>query len=328
MKFSFPFFGKKSQPLDQKIAEVSPKEMPLPEVEKPSINWNSVKVDPMPGLEILPEQAEDPVNSLSADRIQNPPFSAITAKDPQSAPHPAGEAITAPVNDLKESPQEELLDEMLPLNKVAVSEEALVEPLEIHDLVIESATVVPGKVIESNSAPIPVSVPELVIETVEDLTPEVLVESIPAPDPLSTHAPVTELVIEAVEDFVAEPVMEIVPESSPVEIESSLDPMSTPVADLPLAAPQPTSAPASPPLRLMMTREDVIAAYKIFLNRFPESFEVIQSRLNSSVEANLIDFALADEFIRRADLPGIVFPIAKKIIEANEPVQSTNLTPN
>jgi len=75
-----------------------------------------------------------------------------------------------------------------------------------------------------------------------------------------------------------------------------------------------------------LTREDVIAAYKIFLNRLPESFEVIQSRLNSSVEANLIDFALADEFIKRADLAAIVFPIAKKIIEASEQERSTKPT--
>jgi len=70
----------------------------------------------------------------------------------------------------------------------------------------------------------------------------------------------------------------------------------------------------------------VIAAYEIFLNRLPESFEVIQSRLNSSVEANLIDFALADEFIKRADLAAIVFPIAKKIIEASEQERSTKPT--
>jgi hypothetical protein len=70
----------------------------------------------------------------------------------------------------------------------------------------------------------------------------------------------------------------------------------------------------------------VIAAYKIFLNRLPESFIVIKARLDSPIEANLIDFALSDEFIRRADLPAIIFPLAKKIIEASETAQSTNQT--
>jgi hypothetical protein len=78
---------------------------------------------------------------------------------------------------------------------------------------------------------------------------------------------------------------------------------------------------------MLMTRQDVIAAYKLFLNRLPESFEVMQTRVNSSAEANLIDFSLSDEFIKRSDLPAIIFPIAKKVVEAQAKEQSPSQTP-
>lgn len=78
----------------------------------------------------------------------------------------------------------------------------------------------------------------------------------------------------------------------------------------------PVAAASNIPMR--MTQEDVIAAYKIFLNRLPESSDVIRSRVNSSLEANLIDFALSAEFVRRADLSSIVFPLAKAILEKRQ----------
>ena len=128
---------------------------------------------------------------------------------------------------------------------------------------------------------------------------------------------------------IPEVIPEFIPDTDP-NITSNLTVSVKPVAEnaqasvaspivMPLAN---TSAP------LLMTREDVIAAYKIFLNRLPESFEVIQSRVNSSVEANLIDFALADEFIKRADLPVIIFPIVKKILESQDQSQPNLNTPS
>ena len=114
----------------------------------------------------------------------------------------------------------------------------------------------------------------------------------------------------------------IIPAAIPdTDLESSpnVSRSSEPAVERDEAVDIPASLPAaSISAPLLMDREDVIAAYKIFLNRLPESFEVIRSRVNSSAEANLIDFALADEFIRRSDLPAIIFPIAKKILETQE----------
>ena len=364
MKFSFPFFGKKTQPEEQKKADIAPKDadVPFPEEEKVRIDWSAVVVDPMPGFEVLPEQVADPIGDLSAGRAQTSSVSAGAASPQQFSQQPSGPVTTNPVSE-PEALQEETLDEKMPLQKVAVSKEPVVEPLEIHDLLITPAPAVSEDLLESNPIPAPVSEPELVLEVVEDVAPEPVallvtetssVEPVDALDPVLDQAPapelvieavedfvseeellsapisipdaapVTELVIEAVEDFVSEPIAKSVSKVNPVEAVTTADPVITPQVNISSAPPAQTGLPASPPMPLIMTEEDVIAAYKIFLNRFPESLMVIKPRLNSPIEANLIDFALSDEFISRADLPAIVFPIAKKIIEASEKERLTN----
>ncbi len=64
-----------------------------------------------------------------------------------------------------------------------------------------------------------------------------------------------------------------------------------------------------------MTKEDAIAAYKIFLNRPPESTAVINQRVGGTAEANLIQFMLADEFLKRPEISPVIMGLAKQIIE-------------
>lgn len=66
------------------------------------------------------------------------------------------------------------------------------------------------------------------------------------------------------------------------------------------------------------TREDIIAAYKIFLNRLPESSLVLDARVGKSMEETLIEFALSDEFLARPDVVGIIQKAAKTLSQKAE----------
>jgi len=68
---------------------------------------------------------------------------------------------------------------------------------------------------------------------------------------------------------------------------------------------------------MVMTKEDVVAAYKIFLNRLPESVEVVNARVGQNSETNLIDFVLSDEFLKRPEVSEIMTKAAK-IVQADE----------
>lgn len=256
MKFSFPFFGKKSHSLDQEITDVLPKDELFVEEEKPSINWNAVEIEPMPGLELVPEQVEDKTSHFMTEAEEGPKYS--------NQGHLA-EGIEAASAD----------------DPLIVTAEPL-KPLEIDDLQASQPWVMPESIVELEPDPTPemASKPVLIEELIEESKQE---------DPKQEELIQPSAVI-------ASPIPASIPEAV-------------------------TSTP------LLMTRQDVIAAYKLFLNRLPESFEVIQSRVNSSAEANLIDFSLADEFIKRPDLPAIIFPIAKKIVDAQaqekSPTQAT-----
>lgn len=62
---------------------------------------------------------------------------------------------------------------------------------------------------------------------------------------------------------------------------------------------------------------DMLAAYKLFLKRVPENFQVIESRVG--IPANLMfkDFLLSDEFLSHEDYWPTVIEAAKKVIQLN-----------
>ena len=76
---------------------------------------------------------------------------------------------------------------------------------------------------------------------------------------------------------------------------------------------------------MIATKEDIIAAYKIFLNRHPESAFVLQSRIGKSIEEILIEFALSDEFLNRADVAEIIQKAAKIVAENEKSTTAATL---
>jgi len=66
---------------------------------------------------------------------------------------------------------------------------------------------------------------------------------------------------------------------------------------------------------LNATREDVIAAYKIFLGRLPESMEVVDPRVGASSAALLVDFLASKEFLDQTPKSQLVLAVAKKILD-------------
>jgi hypothetical protein len=102
------------------------------------------------------------------------------------------------------------------------------------------------------------------------------------------------------------------------------EPVAVPVvaADVPPAAP--VAAPATPVAEpeeagqmgtMKATREDVIAAYKIFLGRLPESMEVVDPRVGVAPAALLVDFLASKEFLDQAPKSQLVLAVAKKILD-------------
>ena len=86
------------------------------------------------------------------------------------------------------------------------------------------------------------------------------------------------------------------------------------------AAPAEPAADAEPEVLGQMdtmkaTREDVIAAYKIFLGRVPESMEVVDPRVGVAPAALLVDFLASKEFLDQAPKSQLVLAVAKKILD-------------
>jgi hypothetical protein len=71
------------------------------------------------------------------------------------------------------------------------------------------------------------------------------------------------------------------------------------------------------------TREDVIAAYKIFLGRLPESMEVVDPRVGVSPAALLVDFLISKEFPDQASKSQLVLAVAKKILDERKQASAT-----
>jgi hypothetical protein len=70
------------------------------------------------------------------------------------------------------------------------------------------------------------------------------------------------------------------------------------------------------------TPEDITAAYKLFLGRFPESNEVVQLRVGLDMPRLLRSFMLSEEFLQRQENWPMVIEVAKKIVEINRQVQT------
>lgn len=75
---------------------------------------------------------------------------------------------------------------------------------------------------------------------------------------------------------------------------------------------------------LAMTKEDIIAAYKIFLKRPPESMEVVLPRVGLSADRILIDFFSSSEFLARPEAVKLIFTLAKKILDEKAPANTAS----
>lgn len=66
---------------------------------------------------------------------------------------------------------------------------------------------------------------------------------------------------------------------------------------------------------ITVTKEDVIAAYKIFLNRLPESSEAMQAKIGKGSDTILIGFTLADEFLKRPEVAEMLLRVAQQVLK-------------
>jgi hypothetical protein len=66
------------------------------------------------------------------------------------------------------------------------------------------------------------------------------------------------------------------------------------------------------------TAEDVIAAYKIFLGRLPESAQVVQQRMGPPVATLLIDFLASTEFLGHPERAKLILGLAKRVQEMQD----------
>jgi len=81
--------------------------------------------------------------------------------------------------------------------------------------------------------------------------------------------------------------------------------------------PAPAPAAAQPPTgtetQTVVGRDEVIAAYRLFLRRDPESDEVIAPRLGITREKLLSTFIVSPEFLQRAENVNLVLEVAKSV---------------
>ena len=66
---------------------------------------------------------------------------------------------------------------------------------------------------------------------------------------------------------------------------------------------------------MLMSQEDIIAAYKIFLKRHPETMEVIKPRVGITGDRVLVDFLSSSEFTSRPEVVNLIFALAKKLLD-------------
>lgn len=69
---------------------------------------------------------------------------------------------------------------------------------------------------------------------------------------------------------------------------------------------------------LTMTANDVVAAYKLFLNRLPENKEVVEPRVGLSAETILVEFLMSAEFRRRHNLDQVLLTLAAEVVKRRQ----------
>lgn len=69
---------------------------------------------------------------------------------------------------------------------------------------------------------------------------------------------------------------------------------------------------------LFAQAEDVVAAYKLFLGRFPESIDVVQLRVGLPVDRILYEFMVSPEFLSKEANTAQVLGLAKRLIREQE----------
>ena len=80
---------------------------------------------------------------------------------------------------------------------------------------------------------------------------------------------------------------------------------------------------------MQASAEDVIAAYKIFLGRLPESEQVVQQRTGLPVATLLIDFLASAEFLGHPMRAKLLLGLAKRVIETQATGEAQpDLSPN
>ena len=75
---------------------------------------------------------------------------------------------------------------------------------------------------------------------------------------------------------------------------------------------------------IIANREDIIAAYKIFLNRLPESSEVLQAKVGKGSDTILIGFTLADEFLKRPEVAEVLLRLAQEVLNDQKTITATD----
>jgi hypothetical protein len=150
------------------------------------------------------------------------------------------------------------------------------------------------------------------------------------PQPLAEIKPTVDIeppavsVIEVKSEVSPNPQEAVVPESAvaPVADVTPAADQSAKVEESALEAKVPPEAPENPESKVLgqmdtikATREDVIAAYKIFLGRLPESMEVVDPRVGVSPSAILLDFLISKEFLDQSSKSQLILAVAKKILD-------------
>lgn len=153
-------------------------------------------------------------------------------------------------------------------------------------------------------------------------------QAIAAPQPSSDSVPVS------VEAPAPSPQPLPAPVASLVPVPAPMAPLATPQATgivaaeaVPPASPPvpPTSSPPSSPADVAadagIGRDEVVAAYRLFLRRDPESEAVIEPRLGISREKLLSAFIVSPKFLQHAENINLVLEIAKSL-ELRQPASA------
>ena len=78
---------------------------------------------------------------------------------------------------------------------------------------------------------------------------------------------------------------------------------------------------------MLMSQEDIIAAYKIFLKRHPETMEVIKPRVGLTGDRVLVDFLSSSEFTSRPEVVNLIFALAKKLLDEQKAKTAQEASP-